>query len=71
MLTQTDKLTDSDENMNKNNKVSLSKKPTLSHSNAGSQSTQYLYYPHLEGVTLKSSLLPTSIVKKYDSHNKQ
>ena len=43
----------------------------VAHSNAGPPDTKYLYYPHLEGVTQKGSLLPASIVKTYDSHNKQ
>ena len=58
MLTRTDKLTDTDEEMDKS-------------SNAGPLDTKYLYYPHLEGVTRKGSLLPASIVKTYDRHNKQ
>ena len=38
------------------------KKPTLSIVNAGPPDTEYLYYPlHVEGVTLKGSLLPANI----------
>ena len=58
MLIRTDKLTDTDEEMDKN-------------SNAGPLDTKYLYDPHLEGVTRKGSLLPASMVKTYDSHKKQ
>ena len=38
------------------------KKPTLSIVNAGPPDTEYVYYPlHVEGVTLKGSLLPANI----------
>ena len=42
-----------------NKKSKNLKKPTLSAVNAGPPDTEYLYYPlHVQGVTLKGSLLP-------------
>ena len=38
------------------------KNPTMSVANAGPPDTEYLYYPlHMEGVTLKGSLLSANI----------
>ena len=71
MLTQTDRLTDTDEKMNKNNYGGSSKKTTMSNTITVPPDIMYLYYPHLGGATLKGSLLPASIVKTCDSNNKQ
>ena len=42
----------------KHKRKTNSKYPTLSVGNAGPPDTTYLYYSHVEGVTLNGSLLP-------------
>ena len=50
--------TDGKTNRHKKRTVAYLEYPTLSVGNAGPPDTMYLYYSHVEGATLKGSLLP-------------